>query len=59
MNSSYDRDFNATGQAVSGKQCYWTIALQSYNQASTLTLQMQITVHYDVLWFDRKLLALS
>lgn len=56
---NFDRDFIATGQDVSGKQWYWSIAIQTYDQATALGFTLQVTVDYDVVWLDRKYVTLS
>jgi hypothetical protein len=55
----YDRDFQAQGNALPGKNAFWTIALQSSDQTTLLTCTMQVKVYYDVLFSDRLPVGLS
>lgn len=59
FNTSFDRDYLSVGQAVSQKQFYWGIALQSADQTSTMTLILQVQIYYDVIFRDRKAIGLS
>lgn len=59
LHSTYDRDFIATGQAVPGKQWYWSLTAQSFDQATALSFSIQATILYDIVWIDRKLVPLS
>ena len=56
---NFDRDFIATGQAVSGKQWYWSLCIQTYDQSSALSFSIQVEIDYDNLWLDRKYVTLS
>lgn len=56
---NFDRDFLATGQSVSGKQWYWSLAIQTYDQSSSLSFSLQVVIDYDVMWIDRKFVSLS
>jgi len=59
LEQPYDRDFEATGQAVAGKQFYWTIAFQTTDTVSPINCSLQFRVYYDVIFHDPKLVALS
>ncbi len=55
----YDRDFQAQGQAIPGKNLFWTIAIQSTDQTSLITAQMQVEIFYDFVFSDPVLVPLS
>ncbi len=55
----YDRDFQAQGQALPSKNLFWTIALQTSDQTTLITAQMQVEIYYDIVFSDPLLVALS
>ncbi len=55
----YDRDFQAQGQALPGKNLFWTIALQTSDQTTLITAQMQVEIFYDFVFSDPVLVPLS
>ncbi len=59
FSSGFDRDFVASGNAAPAKNFFWTIAMQSSDQATLLTLNLQVTVYYDIIFADRIFVSLS
>lgn len=56
---NFDRDYIATGQAVAGKQFYWTSIFNAPDGVSALSFSIQVEIYYDIVFFDRKAKALS
>lgn len=58
-NEDYDRDYSSNFTAVPGRQLYWSINMQTADQASAISCILQITVMYDVVFSSPKLVGLS
>jgi hypothetical protein len=59
FNEPYDRDFQTLVTTNPARQWYWTICIQSADQVSAISLNMQIRISYDSVFLGRKLVALS
>ena len=55
----WDNDFSSLVTAVPYQQWYWTIAFQNSDQASNLSVNMQVTLEYDVVYSAPKFVTLS
>jgi hypothetical protein len=55
----WNADFLATVSSVPGTQFYWSIAIQTADQATAISLGLQITVEYDVVYSSPKFVTLS
>ncbi len=55
----YDRDFQAQGAANPTKTLFWSMAFQTPDQTSTISANVQVTIHYDVFFSDPVLVSLS
>jgi len=55
----FDNDFVSLVTTIPARQWYWTIAMQTADTVSALTLNMQVQISYDVVFIGRKLVLLS
>lgn len=55
----WDSDLSSTPTANPGLQWYWSITLQSADQASAISCSMQVSIYYDVIFYNPQYVALS
>jgi hypothetical protein len=55
----YDADFVSAGQALPGRNAFWTVAFQSADQTTLVNANVQFRVYYDVIFTSPIPVALS